>query len=106
MVTHLVLPLHEAATDHAVAESAVEPLHAAVVGPAATSAASTETSCLCVQVLSRWWRAPSSGSRMVGGGGAWGVEATRALGLEILLCVGRERVRPEILRARIRDAHI
>jgi hypothetical protein len=66
-VTQLVLPLHECVVEplQDAAESATEPLHSvadptaaestiepllSVVEPAATSAALTETSCLCVQV--------------------------------------------------------
>jgi hypothetical protein len=48
-VTQLVLPLSEASSNPAAAESVAEPLHAAV-DPATASSAPTETSCLCVQV--------------------------------------------------------
>jgi hypothetical protein len=56
-VIQLVLPLPECAAesivdpvdDESIADPAVEPLHS-VTDPAATGAAPTETSCLCVQV--------------------------------------------------------
>jgi hypothetical protein len=49
-VTQLVLPLSEASSNPAAAESVAEPLHAAAVDPATASSALTETSCLCVRV--------------------------------------------------------
>jgi hypothetical protein len=53
IVTKLMLPLHECATesdaDPATAESATKSLHSAT-DPASSSAALTETFCLCVHV--------------------------------------------------------
>jgi hypothetical protein len=43
-----VLPLHECATESVADPATVEPLHS-VADPAATGAALTETSYLCVQ---------------------------------------------------------
>jgi hypothetical protein len=48
-VIQLVLPLYECVADPVVVESIAEPLHS-VANPAAASAASAETSCLCVWV--------------------------------------------------------